>query len=195
VAERGKISGLQIKAGLFTIFAGEPFVMGTEYNLLWDACGIALLLLLFSVHRWAKRKGIFVAALWNLTGVVLHELAHLLAGMLFRAEPAGFSIVPRRGDTGWRLGQVTFRNINAFNAVPVALAPLGLAFAAYITWESWPLWFEPAFSSTIMLYAVMFVLLYNSAPSMQDLRVACNWKSLLLYGAAIAAICWFLYVC
>ncbi|GAM09431.1 hypothetical protein OR1_01709 [Geobacter sp. OR-1] len=168
-------------------------MIATGHNLLWDACGMAVFLLLVAMHRWTRRKGIFIAALWNLTGVVLHELAHLLSGLILGAGPTGFSIIPRRSDTGWKLGSVTFRKVNAFNAVPVALAPLGLAFAAYIVWQLWHLWFEPALSSTIWLYLVMFILLYNAAPSRQDLRIACNWKSLLLYGSAITAGCWLLY--
>lgn len=149
-------------------------------------------LLLVAVHRWSRRKGIFVAAIWNLTGVILHELAHLLAGLLFRARPTGFSLIPRRSESGWKLGSVTFAKINAFNAVPVALAPLGLAFAAHVVWQSWNLWFNSDFASTIWKYVVMFVLLYNAIPSGHDLKVACNWKSLLLYGSAVCVLSWFL---
>lgn len=161
---------------------------------IWDVCGSAVFLLLTAIHRWSRGKGIFVAVVWNLTGVVLHEFSHLLAGLLFRAEPTGFSIIPRKNETGWKLGSVTFRKINAFNAVPIALAPLGLTFAAYVVWKSWSLWFKPALVSTIWLYVVMFLLLYNATPSRHDLKVACNWKSLLLYGTVSATVCWLQYV-
>lgn len=168
-------------------------MINAEDNLVWNACGAAVFLLLTVIHRWSRGKGMLVAALWNLSGVILHEVAHLLAGLLFRAQPVGFSLVPRRRCNGWVLGSVVFRKITALNAVPVALAPLGLVFVAYVVWQSWGLWFEPALSTTIWLFVLMFILLYNAAPSLQDLKVACNWKSLLLYGSGVFIGYWFLY--
>jgi hypothetical protein len=129
----------------------------------------------------------------RLPGVFLHELAHLLAGVLLGAEPHGFSLIPgrnRRG-SGWILGSVTFGRITAFNAVPVALAPLGLLPLAYGVWRCWFGWFPATLPGTMYLYAVLFVIVTNALPSRQDLRVACRWRSLLLYGV-IAAACGYL---
>lgn len=157
----------------------------------WHFFGILLFVLLFAVHRWTRSKGVFVAALWNLTGVILHESAHLVAGILLGAKPSSFSLIPSRTAAGWSLGSVRFTKINPFNAVPVALAPLVLTVVAWGVYQSWPLWFTPSLRSTLALYAALFVLLYNALPSRQDLRVACNWKSILLYGAASGLACWF----
>jgi hypothetical protein len=156
----------------------------------WHFLGISLFLLLAAIHRWTRSKGIFIAAIWNLSGVILHELAHLSVGILLKAEPVGFSLIPHKTPTGWRLGTVSFRRINAFNAVPVALAPLCLAGTAFIIYRSWSLWFTPTLSSTIGLYVTMFILLYNALPSLQDLKIACNWKSMLLYGTTAATVFW-----
>jgi hypothetical protein len=160
---------------------------------LWHLCGLALVVLLLAVQRRAKSSGILVLALWNLTGVILHELAHLLVGMLFRAGPTGFSLVPRRKANAWRLGSVTFARITAINAVPVALAPLGLAgVAVWVAWR-WPSWYPPSLTTTIALYAALYFLLYNALPSRQDLRVACNWRSLLFYPLLGAALWYFVW--
>lgn len=168
-------------------------MVGPSSEQVWHFCGIMLFALLFAVNRWTSSRGIFIAALWNLTGVILHEFAHLVAGILLGAKPRGFSVLPTRTADDWSLGNVRFSSINSFNAVPVALAPLGLAVIAYVIYRSWPLWFTPSLSTILALYAVVFVLLYNSLPSRQDLWLACNWKSILLYGTAAGLACWFVF--
>lgn len=158
---------------------------------LWHICGAGLFLVLAVVHRRARSSGILLMTLWNLSGVILHELMHLLAGLLFRARPSTISLLPRRVGDGWRLGSVSFTGINPFNAVPVALAPLGLGAVAFLAADNWFLWWTPSLPSTMALYATLFLLLYNAVPSRQDLRVACNLKSLLLYGTIGIAGIWY----
>jgi hypothetical protein len=161
-----------------------------EQHLLWHACGGFLFGLLVVIQRRANSSGILAVAIWNLTGVILHELAHLLAGLLFRASPAGFSVIPRREGNFWRLGSVSFSRITALNAVPVALAPLGLAGLAYWVARNWFTWCKPSLPATLALYATVYLLLYNALPSRRDLRVACNWRSIVLYSL-LAAVAWY----
>lgn len=158
---------------------------------LWHVCGAGLFLLLAAIHRRTRSCGVLAMVLWNLTGVILHELAHLLVGVLLRARPAGMSLMPRREGNGWCLGSVIFRRITAVNAVPVALAPLGLAGVAYWLARHWFSWCRPSFSATLFLYAALFVLLYNALPSRRDLRVALNWRSILVYTPLFAAVVWY----
>ena len=139
-----------------------------------------------------RSSGALVIVLWNLTGVILHELAHLLVGLLCRAHPTAVSLLPHRVGPKWRLGSVTFRRITPFNAMPVALAPLGLAALAYLVATNWFSWYPPSFTATLALYAAVFVLLYNSLPSRQDLRVAFNWRSILIYVPLAALLAWYL---
>lgn len=154
----------------------------------WHLCGLALLLFLLFIDRNSKRGGIFVILLWNLIGVFLHELAHLLVGTLLLAKPSAFSLVPQQQQDGVRLGSVSFRGLNAFNSLPVGLAPLGLIVVAFHAFQNWSRWFAPTLFSTLGMYFVVFVLIYNALPSRQDLKIAFGWKSILLYGAvAIAA--------
>ena len=160
-------------------------------NTLWHVCGICLFVLLVSIQRRARSSGILALALWNLAGVTLHELSHLLAGILLGARPGGFSLIPHRDGRFWRLGRVGFGKITAVNAVPVALAPLGLVVLAYWVARHWFDWYGRSPIAILALYAVLYVMLYNALPSRQDLRVACNLRSLILYSL-LALGAWYL---
>lgn len=149
----------------------------------WHLAGFGLFLLLFVIHFRVKKSGIFVVALWSITGVVLHELAHLLAGILFGARPVNISLLPRFDGRKWRLGSVSFTRITAWNAVPVALAPIALIGVAYMVASYWFSLFKPSLAATLCLYATIFFLSYNALPSTHDLRIAGNWRSILLYGS------------
>ena len=168
-----------------------------DIPLWWHACGITLITLLFLLNGRAHASHIIVVAVTQLPGVILHESAHLLAGILFRAVPRSFSLIPRRnGQGGWTLGSVEFGRITAFNAVPIALAPLCLLPLAYGVFRYWFLWFSTTLSHTLLLYVSLFLLVYNALPSRQDMRVACNWKSILLYsiiGGVLGCLLYFVF--
>jgi len=155
----------------------------------WHAFGILLVLAMFLLNRSARSSNILVVCITQLPGVVLHELAHLLTGILLRAEPGSFSLIPeRRGDGRWTLGSVAFRRVTAFNAVPIAFAPIGLVPLAYYVYRYWFNWLPVTLANTLFLYSAVFLLLYNALPSRQDVRVACNWKSVLLYGSVSGVV-------
>jgi hypothetical protein len=160
---------------------------------LWHICGLSLFIFLIACNSRSRSSGIVAITLWNLPGVLLHESAHLLMGFIFCAGPRNISLLPRRTGTGWRLGSAGFSRINAVNAVPVALAPLGLALIAWLLARHWFHWFHPSLGSTLALYASLFILLYNALPSRRDLQTACNWKSVVLYSLLLAAGFWWLY--
>lgn len=156
----------------------------------WHAYGIILLVLLIYLDHKAKRSNIFWIFLWNFIGVALHEVSHLCVGWILNARPVQFSLIPQKTKTGWCLGAVKFESINALNAVPIGMAPLGLAGAGYIMFKNWFTWMPATIFSTAGLYTALFLLLYNAMPSKQDFKVALNWKSILLYGAVLASIAW-----
>jgi len=156
---------------------------------LWHICGLILAGLLVAGERRARSSGILALAIWSMPGVILHELAHLLTGILFRARPTGFSLIPARHGNRWRLGGVRFARITAFNALPVALAPLGLAGVLLCLARNWFTWFAPTLQSTLVFYAVAYYCLSSALPSREDLRIACSWKSILLYSL-LATIVW-----
>jgi hypothetical protein len=153
----------------------------------WHICGLSLFIFLIVCNSRSRSAGILVIALWNLPGVILHEFAHLLVGFIFCAGPRNISFIPRRAGNGWRLGCAGFSRINAFNAVPVALAPLGLTLIAWLLARNWFHWFRPSLCSTLTFYLTLFILLYSSLPSRRDIMVACNLKSVILYTLLLAA--------
>ena len=73
------------------------------------------------IYQLSRRHPFFF--LFLLTGTICHELAHLCVGFLTGARPADFSLIPRRKDTHWVLGSVSFSNLRWYNAAPTALAP------------------------------------------------------------------------
>lgn len=156
----------------------------------WHVCGFILVVILLFLDHQSRRGGFLVILLWNLLGVLLHELAHFLIGTLLLARPTAFSLIPRRHEGGVQLGSVSFKELNAFNSLPVGLAPLGLIVLAFHVFQHWPEWFVPSFFSTVGMYFVSFILVYNSLPSRQDLKIAFGWKSILLYGT-VAIVGWY----
>jgi hypothetical protein len=105
-------------------------------------------------------------------------------GKFCRAKVQGFTLLPRSVGNRLVLGSVSFQNLNPLTAPLVALSPLFLLLLAYLLFVNWTTIFSATLSSTIGLYATMYVLVYGSIPSTADLRIALNWKSVLLYGAA-----------
>jgi len=81
-------------------------------------------LVLAAIFRMlARRHPIFFS--FYLSGTILHELAHLVMGLLTNARPVKISVLPRRGaGRQWILGSVSFANIRWYNAAFVGLAPI-----------------------------------------------------------------------
>ena len=158
------------------------------YPVYWHLCGICLLVVLVELDFRSKRGGLLIIFFWNLLGVFLHELAHLIAGVVFFAKPTGFSLVPHRSAEGWQLGAVTFKGLNACNCLPVALAPLALIPLAFVLFAHWAQWFTPTLYSIMGVYVTLFILVYNSMPSKQDLKVAFCPGSILVYGVGAFAL-------
>lgn len=87
----------------------------------------SMFILVRSFARWS-----YVHALLCLPATMFHELAHLLVGILLRAQPVGFSLLPKRvpGVNGLVTGHVSFANLTWWRALPVATAPLYLLLPA-----------------------------------------------------------------
>ena len=83
----------------------------------------SMYVLVRSFSRWP-----YVYAMLCLPATMLHELSHLFVGVLVRAQPVGFSLLPKRVPGSDRLltGPVTFTNLTWWRGLPVATAPLFL---------------------------------------------------------------------
>lgn len=118
------------------------------------------------------RRRIWLFALVVLPGTVAHEGTHLLTGWALNAQPAGFTVLPRRGPGGWTLGAVSFGHVRWYNAFFVGMAPLLLLPAAYalLRWRlQGPL--ALGWQEALAVYLIAN-LLYAALPSWQDLRIA-----------------------
>lgn len=140
----------------------------------------------FVLIRASSLLGMWPYALIALPGTLAHELAHFLAALTLAAKPSFPSLIPKRGEYGWRLGSVGFR-AGIVRSVPIALAPLALFPLAlaygvmFLAPAGWPL---------VCLHAwIMAALLSACLPSRADFRIAIP---ALLLLAATAATAWYL---
>lgn len=133
------------------------------------AIDVLAIALIWTLGLFAQRLGIIVYAIFALPGTVMHEAAHFIVGLLFRARPTFPSLIPEKIEGGWKLGSVNF--IPTFiNVIPVSLAPMTLlpgaiVYAAYVM--------HPAHGAYYVLHAwVTGTVLKASTPSSQDWKVA-----------------------
>ena len=122
--------------------------------------------------------------LLRLAGTICHEMAHFVVGYMTGAQPASFSITPRRSGRYWTLGVVRMNNVRWFNAAPAALAPLlivaiPLAVAWWRTRDG--LHFDATDALIALLLAPQFLSFF---PSWTDWKIALlSWPYVPLVGA------------
>ncbi|MBR1605969.1 MAG: hypothetical protein IJ660_07700 [Alphaproteobacteria bacterium] len=138
-----------------------------------------ILLVVFLMRlKYATYRSMWVSALVNVPGTLLHELMHYLVGAFLNARPCNFTILPRRNLEGdYVMGSVGFQNITFYNAVPAALAPLLLLPIGFYLNR----YFLPNMVPTLLNY-VLYVLLQtiiveNAIPSRTDFNVAGKYFS------------------
>jgi hypothetical protein len=81
-------------------------------------------ILLAVMIRASQSRDIFWILAWP--GTVVHEVLHYTVGFMLGARPTEISVIPDRAESN-TIGYVNFDNLNWFNALPTAMAPL-LAF-------------------------------------------------------------------
>ena len=153
-----------------------------------DAAPAAVVLGAVAVQRCLWRVT-WLAIVVRLPGTLALEACHLLCGQLLGAWPTGVSVWPQRIEGGWRLGQVGFRRLHLFNALPVAIAPLLLLLPAFWAMKhvgttlDWP----DALACLGWTY-VSAQCLQSCWPSPTDMAYA--WRSLMwfVFLAAVVGI-------
>lgn len=147
---------------------------------------VAGLLVLFSLMRF--RLGLLVLVV--LPGTLFHELAHLLASILFRGQATSFRLVPKRVGAGFILGSVTCANVRWYNGLFIGMAPillLPLAFGLLL----WRLSITHHLQLRELPWAYFIACLaYAAIPSRQDLQLVAKSRWMLLGVAAAACILW-----
>ena len=161
------------------------------HEIIWHLCGMVLVAGMFRLgQKISQTHSTPLLFFYNLFGTLCHEMSHLACAKLTGARVNNFTLIPKRNGNRIVLGTVSLCSVNAFNAVPIALAPLGLLVVATMVFSHWYKLFPNAFASTMVRYIVTYLLIYNSLPSRQDMRMALNWRSILLYGTLlIVAFC------
>lgn len=108
-----------------------------------------------------------------IVGVFIHELLHLLVGVLTYAKPVAMSIIPRHIEKGYyELGHVRLQNIRWFNGVFVGLAPL-LGFvgvAVFIHWRTRTGWVFSWWD--LLAWYVLAQVSMSAWPSTSDIKIA-----------------------
>ena len=145
---------------------------------------IVLVIFLMRLSR-ATYRSLWLCALINIPGTILHELMHFLIGGFMNARPCNFTIIPRRDlATGaYVMGSVGFRNVTFYNAVPASMAPLLLLPIGFYLNRYFLPTMEPTFVNYVLYVLLQTIIIENAMPSGADFRVARMYISgVLLYG-------------
>ena len=144
--------------------------------------------------KYATYSSLWLSAIINIPGTVLHETMHFLVGLVLNARPTSYDLIPRRdGNGNYVMGSVGFRNITSYNALPAALAPLILLPIGYYL----NIWYFDNININIFNY-ILYILLHtiiieNAIPSSTDFKVALSYPiGLIFYGfIAVFSIVYF----
>ena len=132
-----------------------------------------ILLVIVLLHlKNATYKSMFMCALINMPGTILHELMHFLIGLILNAKPHNFTIFPRRGESGYVMGSVGFTNITFYNAVPASLAPLLLLPIGFYLNRYFLPTMNPTFTNYVLYVLLQTIIIENAMPSSSDFKVA-----------------------
>ena len=170
-----------------SMFLNSPFLLQKIFD---NRFYPILLVVLLMRMKYATYRSLWLSALVNIPGTILHELMHFLVGLVLNARPCNFTVFPRRDMMGnYVMGSVGFRNVTFYNAVPAALAPLLLLpLGFYINRYVLPM--MPATLLNYILYVLaQTIIIENAIPSRTDFRVAGMYFSgVLLYSVLLIAL-------
>ena len=128
-----------------------------------------------------------IRAVFVLPGTFVHELLHLVVGLLLNGRPVSMSLWPRRVSQGqWVLGAVGFANLRWYNAVFIGLAPLLAMVVAMLMAPASRGW-SPHMED-FKQWAIAAPVLAMCLPSATDLKLAL--KSWPIVCVAMALSVW-----
>jgi len=152
-------------------------------------------------QRVKLRFRLYFLAFIEAPATLAHVIAHGLMGVIFNAEPhwSSLTLWPKikiHSDGSYEVvfGSIGFTNINSFNALPVALAPLLLLFLPYLFVDYGMSNFMPPNSphnlagwALVSYLSITFIT--SSIPSRQDWRVAFSRPlGIVFYGGVLYLI-------
>ena len=149
-----------------------------------------ILLVIILIHlRNATYKTMFLCALINMPGTILHETMHFLVGLILNAKPCNFTILPRKSDNGYVMGSVGFTNITFYNAIPSSMAPLLLLPVGFYLNRYFLPNMTPTFANYILYVLMQTIIIENSLPSSADFRIARRYfLGIVMYVALLLVL-------
>ncbi len=144
--------------------------------------------------KYTTYSNIYMSALVNIPGTILHEMSHFLVGLFFNARPTRFNLFPKKQGDYYLMGSVGFRNVHFYNAIPSALAPLLLLILGYYFNRWFFTHIQINYINYILYVFLQTVIIENALPSSTDFKVAFSYPlGVLLYSAALVVfLIWFI---
>ncbi len=151
---------------------------------------LILLVIVLMRFKYSTYRSMWLSALVNIPGTLLHEFMHYFIGMLLNAHPCNFTIFPRRGDDGnYVMGSVGFRNVTFYNAIPASMAPLLLLPIGFYLNRYFLPYMQATFVNYILYVLLQTIIIENAMPSKADFKVAGMYISgVLLYGFVLLSL-------
>jgi hypothetical protein len=131
----------------------------------------SLLFSFFAYIRYTTRNR-FLLGLFFLPSTFFHEFAHFFIGLITFAKPVHFSLFPKNEGNTLRLGEVKFANLNFFNSIPTALAPILLLVGLYYFDLYFAAYIKANILNLVLFIYVNFIFTSGGIPSSQDFKVA-----------------------
>jgi len=168
-------------------FINSPEFMQSVFN---NRFYLILLVVFLTRLKYATYSSMWMSALVNIPGTLLHELMHFCVGGLLNAQPCNFALLPKRTMEGdYVMGSVGFRNITFYNAVPAALAPLLLLPIGFYLNRYYLPMMTPTLGNYILYVLLQTIIVENAIPSRVDFDVAGKYFSgVMLYLVLAAAL-------
>ena len=131
----------------------------------------------------------FMCALINMPGTILHEAMHFIVGLLLNAKPCNFTLFPRRNENGYVMGSVGFTNITFYNAIPSSMAPLMLLPIGFYLNRYFLPNMTPTFTNYVLYVLLQTIIIENALPSSADFKVArMYFLGIVMYAAIGVAL-------
>ncbi len=150
---------------------------------------LILFVILLTKLKNTTYRSMYLSAIVNIPGTILHEVMHFLVGALFNAQPVNFSVWPKKDGSGnYVMGSVAFKNITFYNALPATMAPLLLLIIGfYINRYLLPM-ITPSFGAYVFYILMQTIIIENAIPSKTDFAVAFKYKLGMLMYIVIFAL-------
>ncbi len=149
-----------------------------------------IMVVLLMRFKYATYSSMWMSALINIPGTLLHELMHYLVGLFLNARPCDFTLFPQRNLEGnYVMGSVGFKNVTYYNAIPASMAPLLLLpIGFYLNRHILPM-INPTFINYAAYVLLQTIIVENSIPSRADFKVAgMYFQGVLIYGTLFIAL-------